>query len=423
MSDKVSRRLLFLLPFPPRTDAAHGGGRALSHLLLELCERHRIALVYLRALEEPPLEPALARRCDLTLEVTRPTPPTAGLSRYRYRSRVWAGQLWGIPEWATAWAVPAYAHQVRAVTRHWQPDVIQVEFQVMAQYLPALAPTPALRVLTAHEPAAAAAREQVAFQKARQRPRAWLDAWAWSRFERRACAQVDAVVVFTERDRQELRDVASPTPVVQIPLGVVVQDEAPAVSRQSVPAVLFVGSFAHAPNVDAAFRLTDAIFPSVHEQHPEAQLWIVGSEPPPTLRARQGKGIIITGHVPDVGPYLEQAAVVAVPLHMGGGMRIKVLEALAAGKALVATRRAVAGLEVAEGRHFVLAESDEAFSREISRLLSRPETRAALERNAWVWTQKASGPGRTATLYEQLYSQRLSAPTRRAQLTMLAEEA
>src|SRR5215216_3820188 len=184
------RRLLFLLPFPPRMDAAHGGGKATAQLLMHLAARHQIGVLYLRAAEEPPIDDSVAERCELVEEVKRPSREYAGRhARFKRLYRV-VELLGGTPLWVGDWAVAEYAERVRALARTWQPDIIQVEFHVMAQYLPALDACPAPRVLTEHEPGAKAARDLRRFRLAPGRLFPYLEMRAWERYERSIMRQV-----------------------------------------------------------------------------------------------------------------------------------------------------------------------------------------------------------------------------------------
>ena len=158
--------------------------------------------------------------------------------------------------------------------------------------------------------------------------------------------EVQAVVVFTERDRLALEALGTGTRVVRIPFGVPAVDTALAPEGAAPPEVVFVGNFRHPANVDAAVWLAGTLFPPVRDRVPDARLTIVGASPTPEVRALAGEAVSVTGPVDDVVPYLDRAAVVAAPIRLGGGMRVKVLEALAAGKAVVATPLAVEGLDV-----------------------------------------------------------------------------
>ena len=149
--------------------------------------------------------------------------------------------------------------------------------------------------------------------------------------------------------------------------------------------MLFVGSFGHPPNIDAAVRLARDIFPGVRARVPEAILEIVGDAPPQAVRRLAGEGIVVTGRVADVRPHLDNAAVVAAPLRLGGGMRVKMLESLAAGKAMVATPRAVAGLGLEPGTHALIADGDGELSDALVSLLGDPELRRRMGGAARTW--------------------------------------
>ncbi len=406
MSATDRRRILYLLPFAPRLDATHGGGRALAQLLMPMAERHDLALLYLRAPHEPPIDAALAARCQLAEEILRPEVGTGPWARWRRRLRLAAGFARGVPMQVSDWRSAAFAERLGALLRGWRPEIVQFEYHVMAQYAAVCARSDAPRVLTEYEPGAAAADERLI-----QRPdrTAGLDARAWRRFEARAVRQMQAVVVFTERDRRALAPLCGTIPLVCIPLGTPLPD-APLSPLGATPErVLFVGSFIHAPNLDAAQWLTGAIFPRVLAARPETQLVIVGEQPPATIQGLAS--VVVAGRVPDVVPFLDAAAVVVAPLRLGGGMRVKVLEALAAGKAVVASPLAIEGLGVRAGEQVLLAESDEAFAAAIVQLLSDPAQRAALAGRARAWACANLSWERPVAAYEALHRRLLSTST------------
>jgi glycosyltransferase involved in cell wall biosynthesis len=171
----------------------------------------------------------------------------------------------------------------------------------------------------------------------------------------------------------------------------------------SPPQLLFVGNFIHAPNVDAATRLIGQIFPAVRKHYPEAKLLIVGDHPTVQLQQMAGDNVVITGCVPDVTTYLDDAAVVVVPLRLGGGIRVKVLEAMASGKAVLASPLAVEGLDLSPGEHVMVAETDEQFSAGIIELLSNPPSRSALASRARTWAEENLGWQNAVTAYDKLY--------------------
>lgn len=400
MTERATRglRLLFLAPFAPRLDGTHGGSRSIAQRIAALGARHRVAVLYLRGGDEPAMDDALRALCDRVEEV-----PRAG-GRWRQRAVRAMALLRGEPRWAAQWAVPALARRAASVAASWRPDVVHFDFHLMAQYAGAFDGCHAARVLVDHEPGAAAARAAARRRRGPARAVALLDARAWRRYERRVMRRMQAVVVFTERDERALAPLAGATPLVRVPLSAPARAHPLDPLGHAPPAILFVGSFIHPPNVDAAMRLVADVFPRVRARHPEARLWIVGDQPPPALRAAADDRVVVTGRVPDVTPYLDGAAVVVAPLREGGGMRVKVLEALGAGKALVATPLAASGMGLTAGEHALLVETDEEIAEAIAELVEHPARRAALGAAAFAWAHAHLGDDALVAAFEALYA-------------------
>lgn len=399
-------RILFLLPFAPRLDGSHGGARVTAELLTRLGESHRLAVIYLRAGNEPSIDEAVRSSCEIVEEVvSRPTSKSFR-RRWSNRARLVAGLAAGRPQWATGSSLRACHARVRSVSSEWRPDLVQAEYHVMAQYFSALADAEVPRVVTQHEPGAQAAYDQQELRPGRGLARLVqaADAAAWRHFEQKVADAAQAIVVFTERDREaveRLNDRA--TRVVRIPFGVAPLVEPLDPLGTEPPTLLFVGSFIHSPNVDAAMRLTTRIFPLVRAGCPAALLDIVGGEPPVDLVDQAGDGVTVTGFVPSVVPYLDRAAIVVAPIRSGGGMRVKIVEALAAGKVVVASRLAVEGLDVVDGEQAVLAETDGDFRDRILELLGEPDRRRAIAARAHEFAAANLTWDRTVDRYEELY--------------------
>ena len=123
--------------------------------------------------------------------------------------------------------------------------------------------------------------------------------------------------------------------------------------------VVFTGTMNYWPNVDAVTWFADRVFPRVRRQIPDLQFYVVGSNPSPAVARLAGReGIVVTGRVDDVRPYLAHAAAVVVPLRIANGVQNKVLEAMAMARPVVATTRALAGVDVDQEREVIVAEPD-----------------------------------------------------------------
>ncbi len=145
--------------------------------------------------------------------------------------------------------------------------------------------------------------------------------------------------------------------------------------------VLFVGSFRYWPNVDGVRWFVEQVWPRIVRCRPAARLSLVGFDPPAEVRRLECMpGVAVVGTVPDVAPWLARASVVIVPLRAGSGTRLKLLEALAAGKAVVSTQLGAEGVECEHGRHLLLADEPQAFAASVLSLLASPERRLELGR-------------------------------------------
>ncbi len=374
----------------------------MAQLLSLLALRHELALLTLRGPGDLAVDPVVARRSAIVTEIPRPGGELALFGRWKRLAQLGLALPGGTPAWAVDWRIPRFAEELRSVTRSWTPDVVQAEFGVMGQYLAAV-PPPARRLLVEHDPGHRAAVEALRAAHGFARLPARAEVRSWSRYEQRVLANVDAAAVFTEYDRRALV-AASPGLVVRrLRLGADLPEAPLDPLGTDPPTLLFVGSYDHPPNVDAALRLATGIFPRVTSRRPDARLVLVGPAPPPRLRAAATAGVEVTGLVDEVRPYLDRAAVVVAPLRLGGGMRVKVLEALAAGKATVASRLAVEGLDVADGRELLVADSDEEFADQILRLLGNPVERETLASEARRWAEQNLGWDAALDALDSLY--------------------
>jgi glycosyltransferase involved in cell wall biosynthesis len=381
-----THRLLVLSPFPPRLDATHGGAQAVARLVQMHAELRRVVLLTLRRPDEPGIDEAVASVCEAVYEVERAPIGRSPRLAWHERQRA-AGLLRGWPLWATSVATRAFDERLAAICADWRPHIVQAEFGVMGPYLRRVPPsTP--RVLVEHDPGMRRAGGPVA-------------RWSWRRFGPISSARADAIVVFTREDLAAVSAVAPPEAVVEcIPLPWEIRQAAvvrPA--EEAPPTVLFVGSFDHRPNVDAARRLL-RLLPEVRRRNPATVLALVGAGAPPDFA---GEGVLAPGRVADVDPWLARADVVAVPLDSGGGVRVKVIEALAAGRAVVGSPRAFEGLEVEDGRDAVVADTDEEFVDALVELLSDPGRRARFEASARAWAESLPTPQSVGERYDRLY--------------------
>jgi glycosyltransferase involved in cell wall biosynthesis len=184
--------------------------------------------------------------------------------------------------------------------------------------------------------------------------------------------------VTSEREAGILEDHAPGTPVAVVPNGVDLELFRASPAATEPFTAVFNGVLDYRPNLDAALYLVDEIWPLVRRRCPLAQLLLVGRGSAADRRRLEREGVAVTGEVPDVRPYLERATVVLVPIRMGGGTRLKVVEGLAMGKAMVSTSLGCEGIAVRDGEHLLVADTPGDFAAAVVSLLEDPATARAL---------------------------------------------
>ncbi len=211
-----------------------------------------------------------------------------------------------------------------------------------------------------------------------------LDWSRWRKYQSSVWHRFDRLQVFTQRDAEAVVALA-PDLAAKVrvnPFGI----DLPAPINRRLEEegnVLFVGNFTHAPNVDAALWLGHEIMPLLRAHCPGARLTLVGIYPPKAVQALACDDIVVTGPVPKIEPYFERAAVVIAPLRIGGGMRMKVLQAMALGKAVVTTPRGADGLRIdGQSPPLIVAESAQEIASTLASLLDCSEARQSLGRRA-----------------------------------------
>jgi glycosyltransferase involved in cell wall biosynthesis len=210
-----------------------------------------------------------------------------------------------------------------------------------------------------------------------------LESFKMSRYERTTVRRFPRVIAVSEEDRAVMGAMTDRSLVSVVPTGVDLSQYhvAPAESS-SQPLVVFTGSMDWEANVDAVDYFCREVWPQVLAIVPNARFRIVGRNPHPRVTKLASDSVEVTGSVPSVIYHLREAAVVVVPLRIGGGTRLKIFEAMAMGRAVVSTTIGAEGLDVHDGRDIVIADSAGSFADSIVRLLQDQTLRRRTEKAA-----------------------------------------
>jgi len=275
---------------------------------------------------------------------------------------------------------PQATEYVCSLLREGLADLVHVEGFYLLRHVPP-SPVPVLLVEQNVEYSLGAQRVALAEGAADQR-RAFRDFRETRAQELEAWRRATLCAAVTDDDRSTMLQVAPQLDVRLVPDGADHLGLPPANALGLQPELLFVANFAYQPNLDAANWFCRKILPRVREQVPEARALLVGNDPPREVQALACEHVCVTGRVPSVSRYLDRAAVVVSPLRIGGGVKVKVLEALYRGKAIVSTSIGVQGLGRGARGCIEVADDADAFAACCSSLLLKPAARRALESRA-----------------------------------------
>jgi glycosyltransferase involved in cell wall biosynthesis len=283
---------------------------------------------------------------------------------------------------------PALQQALDQVLRKRRFDIVNLEFPYLGHCVLRQAPPgeklPSL-VVDSHEIAYDLAR-QFAVAGASMGRRLYAGA-NWRKLRREELGiyrEADGVYLCSTEDERRLLDEIPEARTAVIPNAADVDYYQP---RPTDPppdgrTVVYFGLLSTVPNIDAVVHFVQEIWPLIAKAHPEARFKIIGGRAPQSLLALAGPRVELTGFVPDLRPHLAAAAAVVVPLRLGGGTRLKIVEAMAMGKAIVSTTLGAEGIKAVPGQDIFIEDQPAAFADAVNRLLSEPGLAASVGQSA-----------------------------------------
>ena len=403
-------RILLLtpqLPYPPQ----QGTSLRNYHLLRALAQHHDVTLLSFAESDRPADTTRLAELARVLPPVAVPGRTTGQRLRALLTSRA--------PDMALRLRSEAFAVALADALQDGAFVAVQVEGIELAWTIPLIRVTGGGTriVLDCHN------AETELQRRARQgdwsRPGRWPAAvysatqvGRLARFERQVLQAADAVIAVSDEDRQHLTALAGPSqPIVVIPNVIEVDEyrwQGP-VPDEARFDLVFTGKMDYRPNVDGVLWFAAEIWPIVRRARPVTTWAIVGQRPHARLTALgEEPGITLTGRVERVQPYLAGAGVYILPLRIGSGTRLKLIESMAAGCAVVSTTIGAEGFSLQSGHAAILADTPEAFAAAVLELLDDPGRRAALGERAQAFAAQYDWR-RVGPLLDEVY-ERLSQP-------------
>jgi sugar transferase (PEP-CTERM/EpsH1 system associated) len=387
------------LPYPP-TD---GAKIRLFSLIKNLAVHHKVSVVsFVTPSDTEEAVKSLGSHCKEVIVV--PKNPAYSLSTL----------LWGLVS-PTPFPIlnywnPAMAAAIRRIVESNKFDIVQAETLQAAQYCARIKSRTVLDLFDIQSVVMRRyAKQQVNPLKSIY---AYMTAGKLSNYERTICSQFDHCLTSSPDDKEVLEKATGLSNVTVIPNGVDL--DACVLSKEESEddnRIVFVGRMDYAANVDGIHWFCRKVFPLIRAQHPKVVLQIVGKYPNKGVRRLAIPGQIeVTGYVEDVRPNLRAAAVSVVPLKVAGGTRLKILEGLAMGKAIVSTTMGAEGLAVTPGKNILIADSEEAFARHVIHLLKDVALRNRLGRAGRRLAEEHYGWSMIGRRLEELYERILSKP-------------
>ena len=379
-------RILFLAVSPPN-NLLRGYQVRAYHQLRLLSVRHRVTLVCFAprsaAREEHRIVSGFCE--DVLVVPLRTTQTIAGLAR---------GIFSGRPLQAAWYETAEMRRTIGRLLGERRHDLVHVQLARMAGLLDEATSIP--RVIDFVDALSLNLRRRAEYDRGVLSLAARLEAQRLLRLERDICQSWNHAMVVSPVDREAIG--SFPNLTVN-PSGVDLQEFRYSSEGRDRYSVIFTGNLGYFSNVDAICWFAREVFPIIRRSEPKAKLVIVGARPSRKVRAlcERDPQIKIEGTVSRLPPHLERSGVSIAPMRAGSGQLFKVLEAMACGSPLVATRVAMAGMEAESGRHFLLADTREAFAQEVLRLMRGPglashiatEARRLVERN-YSWEHSVS---------------------------------
>lgn len=380
----VIMNILFLtdrIPFPLMSGAAI----RTFHLLKSLSARHTVHLISFhdfspsresngRTLADVPEE--LKSLCSSIKLVSRN--PQSRLKRFlRYGESQFSDTPWMVYEYYQ----PEMSECINTFCSEHEVNIIQAELLNMSQYLLEVESHNHRLFYGSHnvESSLLKQREQQA-ESALVRLHCHREANRTAHYEKMLLQELDLTITVTENDAARLTKLAPGTSIRPFPITVDAQQWRPLhKERQAKLAIVFVGTLFWHPNVDGLRWFFSDVFPGLHLPKDEVEIQIVGKEPTEDVLVFDSfEAVRVVGSVPDVAPYMAAEDIFIVPLRLGGGMRVKILEALSRGMAVISTSIGCEGIDVTDGENIIIADTADTFKEAIARLVADPALRKNL---------------------------------------------
>jgi polysaccharide biosynthesis protein PslH len=402
-------KILFVTPFlpsPPR----FGGQRRLDGLMRSLAAKHELSVISFSASDEFTASSLRETQAYCKQVITF---PDMEYRAQRDKRLLQARSLLSRRSYEHLLVVRhrEFAARLQQLVDSNDFDIVQVEFCQMAAFHLRLQPSRRFRcVLDEHNIEFDIVRRTAEAEASPMRRLYSMVDWRkLKREERQAWVRFDGVSLTSQRDADMLAELEPKTPRAVVPNGVDIELFRPNSNPVEPDTLLFFGAMNYYPNHDGINYFVEQIWPRILAKRPSTKLWVVGPAPEAVTRLRS-ESIDVTGFVDKVEPYLDRAAAVIVPLRLGGGTRLKIVEAMSKAKPIISTHVGAEGIDVVDGEHALLSDDPQGFADHVENVLQDPKLATRLGQAArglaearYSWPALVSG-------LEGFYKQLLASP-------------
>ncbi len=341
------------LPYPPKD----GGKLKMYNMIKALSPDYDIILLsFLEHQDENRFIGHLELFCKDVFTVLRKPSPLSGREEAV------------MPEVVKAFYSVEFKEKLEFIVRNYKIDILQVEYTFMSHYVCNINNIP--KILVEHDTSLFSlfgCYEKPLNGGCFIRFNDWLKK---VRFHKMVYQWFDKIIVFSHEEAENVKKLAHKADTTVIPIGLDLPAYGVLPAREKHSDLIFVGYFGHYPNIDGLFYFCDKIFPLIQRELPEVSLYVIGSGMPDEIKElSERKNMHIIGEVGDIRYYMASAKVFIAPLRLGGGIRVKILEAMAMGLPAVSTSIAAKGIRLKNGRGIIIEDIPKKFARAVIRLL------------------------------------------------------
>lgn len=369
-------KILVLSPFLCGPQSGNGGGVLSYRQIAALAKTNEVSFLSFSGVLPTEVEAQCIESLSATCSSVYTTP--LQITRWQVAKAALKSLLLKHPHLASICWLPGMRAKLQHHIQTFKPDAVWIQFPQMAQYVAVCGSVPC--VMDVQDAYTLSGFRQAQRIKGIGQFRSFLDWVCWSRYEAGLYPKFSAVIALSEQDANVLHAM---NPLARpVSIGLPLADATEQLHAAVPMRVGFAGAFGHRPNVEALEWFLAMVWPKVRDQVPDATFVVAGRNAPDSLLALGDPSVRMAGFVPDIAEFYATNTVTVAPMVSGGGVKIKSVEAMLAGTALVSTSIGLEGIAAQDGQDVLIAETPTEFANAIVRLLRNPALRDRIATSA-----------------------------------------